>query len=125
LGNTVPDSLLYHLSENWPANQEVDVEQFFYDYTEQVGFPMLVVRLRSVNAVTVQQDRFLLDYTDGSGVEFAGYSTGCGQSEQAGQVAVQIPGQRMQEQGERQVCNIFGTTIAGLQGNLLLCSQQQ
>jgi len=66
LGNTVPDNLLYHLSENWPANQEVDVEQFFYDYTEQVGFPMLVVRLRSVNAVTVQQDRFLLDYTDGS-----------------------------------------------------------
>lgn len=44
----------------------MDVEQFFYDYTEQVGFPMLVVRLRSVNAVTVQQDRFLLDYTDGS-----------------------------------------------------------
>ncbi|XP_037728260.1 aminopeptidase N-like, partial [Drosophila subpulchrella] len=69
LGNTIPNNLLYHLSENWPANQEVDVEQFFYDYTEQEGFPMLIVRLSPGHLfplVTVQQDRFLLDYTDGS-----------------------------------------------------------
>ncbi|XP_017007630.2 aminopeptidase N [Drosophila takahashii] len=70
LANTVPENLFYHLNENWPKTQEVDVEQFFDDYTKQVGYPLLIVRLMDGKfpLVTILQERFLLDRQDGSSI---------------------------------------------------------
>ncbi|XP_017058750.1 aminopeptidase N [Drosophila ficusphila] len=65
--NTVPNNLFYHLFENWPKNQDVDLQHFFADYTEQVGYPMLIVNASLDNHwVYIQRQRFLLDPEDGS-----------------------------------------------------------
>ncbi|XP_017073644.2 aminopeptidase N [Drosophila eugracilis] len=68
LTNTVPSNLFDHLKENWPSNQEVNLTQFFEDYTEQVGYPLLIVRhwAGKYPLVTVEQERFLLNIHDGS-----------------------------------------------------------
>ncbi|EDX13823.1 GD20895 [Drosophila simulans] len=67
LSNTVPYNLFYHLFEHWPKNQDVDLVDFLTDYTEQVGYPMLIVKaLQGNKVVTVEQSRFLLNKDDGS-----------------------------------------------------------
>ncbi|XP_017124104.1 aminopeptidase N [Drosophila elegans] len=67
LTNTVPNNLFYHLYENWPTDQYVNLEHFFADYTEQVGYPMLIVNItRGNHFVYVEQMRFLLNPGDGS-----------------------------------------------------------
>ncbi|KAH8298714.1 hypothetical protein KR018_007892 [Drosophila ironensis] len=65
--NTVPNNLFYYLFEYWPTNQYVNLVQFFADYTEQVGYPMLIVNLtRQNHIVQIEQRRFLLNPGDGS-----------------------------------------------------------
>lgn len=67
LTNTVPYNLFYHLFEHWPKNQDVDLVDFLTDYTEQVGYPMIIVKaLQGNKVVTVEQSRFLLNKDDGS-----------------------------------------------------------
>ncbi|XP_017141911.2 aminopeptidase N [Drosophila miranda] len=67
LGNTRPNDLFYHLIENWPADQYVNQEHFLSDFTEQVGYPMLIVNAsRNNHVVYVEQQRFLLNRGDGS-----------------------------------------------------------
>uniref|UniRef100_A0A6P4EV94 Aminopeptidase n=1 Tax=Drosophila rhopaloa TaxID=1041015 RepID=A0A6P4EV94_DRORH len=67
LANTEPNDLFYHLYQNWPKNKSVELYRFFADYTEQVGYPMLIVNVTSGNKfVYVEQRRFLLNPGDGS-----------------------------------------------------------
>ncbi|KAH8341862.1 hypothetical protein KR059_002704 [Drosophila kikkawai] len=66
LKNTVPRNLFYYLYENWPATPYVDLVKFFADYTEQVGYPMLMVNASSEHFINVEQKRFLLNPLDGS-----------------------------------------------------------
>ncbi|BFF91418.1 aminopeptidase N [Drosophila madeirensis] len=67
LGNTRPKDLFAHLIDNWPTDQFVNLEQFFYDFTEQVGYPMLIVNATRDNQIIhVEQMRFLLNRGDGS-----------------------------------------------------------
>ncbi|KAH8382809.1 hypothetical protein KR009_005331 [Drosophila setifemur] len=67
LSNTEPNNLFYHLYEQWPTSQYVNLEHFFADYTEQVGYPMLMVNAtRENHVVNVEQKRFLLNPEDGS-----------------------------------------------------------
>ncbi|EDW23767.1 GL23791 [Drosophila persimilis] len=67
LGNTRPNDLFNHLIKNWPADQYVNQEHFLSDFTEQVGYPMLIVNAsRNNHVVYVEQQRFLLNRGDGS-----------------------------------------------------------
>ncbi|XP_017844676.2 uncharacterized protein LOC108601287 [Drosophila busckii] len=70
LGNTVPADLFTHLKEHWPAqSQEVkaDLDEFFYDWTEQVGYPVMIANVSEGNRlITLKQQRFLLNPKDGS-----------------------------------------------------------
>ncbi|XP_002073916.2 aminopeptidase N [Drosophila willistoni] len=68
LGNTEPQDLFYHLKQYWPVKSElVNLDQFLYDFTEQVGFPMIVVNASFENKqIRVEQNRFLLSPGDGS-----------------------------------------------------------
>ncbi|KAH8236562.1 hypothetical protein KR026_005618, partial [Drosophila bipectinata] len=65
--NTEPRNLFFYLYANWPANPAVNLEHFFADYTEQVGYPMLIVNVtRQNHIVHIGQMRFLLSPGDGS-----------------------------------------------------------
>ncbi|KAH8251786.1 hypothetical protein KR038_008595 [Drosophila bunnanda] len=66
LENTVPRNLFYYLFENWPTTPYVDLVNLFADYTEQVGYPMLMVNVSSEHFIQVEQKRFLLNPADGS-----------------------------------------------------------
>ncbi|KAH8335449.1 hypothetical protein KR074_002144 [Drosophila pseudoananassae] len=65
--NTEPRNLFFFLYANWPGTPEVNLEHFFADYTEQVGYPMLIVNVtRQNHIVHIGQMRFLLSPGDGS-----------------------------------------------------------
>ncbi|XP_062123712.1 aminopeptidase N-like [Drosophila sulfurigaster albostrigata] len=67
LKNTNPSDLFAHLKQNWPAQPEVDLDTFFSDFTEQVGYPMVIVNITQDNQkIILHQKRFLYDYEDGS-----------------------------------------------------------
>ncbi|KAH8395789.1 hypothetical protein KR215_003405 [Drosophila sulfurigaster] len=67
LKNTNPSDLFAHLKQNWPAQPEVDLDTFLSDFTEQVGYPMVIVNITQNNQrVILHQKRFLNDYEDGS-----------------------------------------------------------
>ncbi|KAH8395865.1 hypothetical protein KR215_007996 [Drosophila sulfurigaster] len=67
LKNTNPSDLFAHLKQNWPAQPEVDLDTFFSDFTEQVGYPMVIVNITQDNQkIILHQKRFLYDYKDGS-----------------------------------------------------------
>ncbi|XP_034112580.1 aminopeptidase N-like [Drosophila albomicans] len=67
LKNTNPRDLFAHLKQNWPAQPEVDLDTFFSDFTEQVGYPMVIVNITQDNQkIILHQKRFLYDYEDGS-----------------------------------------------------------
>ncbi|XP_030370006.1 aminopeptidase N [Scaptodrosophila lebanonensis] len=65
--NTVPQHLFDCLKQHWPAQQIVDLDQFFYDYTEQVGYPVLYVkRVQENGRISFEHNRYLLSPSDGS-----------------------------------------------------------
>ncbi|KAH8359934.1 hypothetical protein KR093_009586, partial [Drosophila rubida] len=67
LGNTEPKDLFNHLQRYWPASPYVDLDQFFYDFTQQVGYPTIMVNISMQNhMVDLQQSRFLYNRSDGS-----------------------------------------------------------
>ncbi|XP_051862814.1 aminopeptidase N-like [Drosophila albomicans] len=67
LKNTSPSDLFAHLKQNWPAQPEVVLDTFFSDFTEQVGYPMVIVNItQNQQRVILHQKRFLNDYEDGS-----------------------------------------------------------
>ncbi|XP_032291603.1 membrane alanyl aminopeptidase [Drosophila virilis] len=66
LGNTEPKDLFTHLKTSWPA-VNISLDQFFYDFTEQVGFPTIMVNISwEHSTITLRQRRFLLNPSDGS-----------------------------------------------------------
>ncbi|KAH8302752.1 hypothetical protein KR044_010526, partial [Drosophila immigrans] len=67
LKNVEPSDLFAHLKRNWPAQPEVDLDTFFADFTEQPGYPMVIVNISDDNQrVVLHQKRFLYDPEDGS-----------------------------------------------------------
>ncbi|KAH8395864.1 hypothetical protein KR215_007997, partial [Drosophila sulfurigaster] len=67
LKNTNPSDLFAHLKQNWPAQPEVDLDTFFSDFTEQVGYPMVIVNITQDNQkIILHQKRFLYNYEDDS-----------------------------------------------------------
>ncbi|KAH8311141.1 hypothetical protein KR044_004564, partial [Drosophila immigrans] len=67
LKNAQPSDLFAHLKQNWPAQPEVDLDTFFSDFTEQVGYPMVTVNITDdKQRVILHQKRFLLNPEDGS-----------------------------------------------------------
>ncbi|KAH8302750.1 hypothetical protein KR044_010518, partial [Drosophila immigrans] len=67
LKNVEPSDLFAHLKRNWPAQPEVDLDTFFADFTEQPGYPMVIVNISDDNQrVILHQKRFLYDPEDGS-----------------------------------------------------------
>ncbi|XP_036342051.1 aminopeptidase N-like [Rhagoletis pomonella] len=66
LKNTVPDDFFKHLKRYWPSTPAVDLDQFFYDWTSQAGFPVLFVNVTAEHTIKLTQSRFLLDSSDGS-----------------------------------------------------------
>ncbi|KAH8312882.1 hypothetical protein KR044_013460, partial [Drosophila immigrans] len=67
LKNAQPSDLFAHLKQNWPAQPEVDLDTFFSDFTEQVGYPMVTVNITEDNRrVVLHQKRFLSNPEDGS-----------------------------------------------------------
>ena len=67
MGNTSPSDLVAHLRVNWPDDDYVNLNQFFYDFTVQVGYPRINVWLTKEDyAINFGQQRFLLDSKDGS-----------------------------------------------------------
>ncbi|XP_054725813.1 aminopeptidase N [Anastrepha obliqua] len=66
LKNTVPADLFKHLKHYWPSTPRFDLDQFLYDWTEQVGFPVLFVNINADRTMQLTQRRFLLDRNDGS-----------------------------------------------------------
>ncbi|KAH8417484.1 hypothetical protein KR222_000995, partial [Zaprionus bogoriensis] len=70
LGNTEPQDLFAHLKQHWPVEQVVSLDQFFADYTEQPGYPLIMVNISLENKlIRLQQKRFLLNPGDGSDAE--------------------------------------------------------
>ncbi|XP_055837479.1 membrane alanyl aminopeptidase-like [Episyrphus balteatus] len=62
-----PSHFLKYLQKYWPSLPNVDVESFFNDWTEIVGFPLLNVSLSENNLrATIQQTRYLYNVNDGS-----------------------------------------------------------
>ncbi|XP_017873372.1 PREDICTED: membrane alanyl aminopeptidase [Drosophila arizonae] len=66
LGNTVPKDLFTHLKAHWPKPLNADLDQFFYDFTEQVGYPIVEVNRVDSSSFTLRQRRYMLDPNDGS-----------------------------------------------------------
>ncbi|KAH8312686.1 hypothetical protein KR044_012172, partial [Drosophila immigrans] len=68
LGNTQPEDLFTHLKEYWPNTEfSVLLDEFFRDFTEQVGYPTIVVNITLQNhRVLFSQSRFLSNPGDGS-----------------------------------------------------------
>lgn len=66
LKNTIPEDLFQHLKRYWPSAPQVDLEQFFSDWTKQVGYPVLFVNVHAGGQIKLTQKRFLLDPSDGS-----------------------------------------------------------
>ncbi|KAH8358871.1 hypothetical protein KR093_002953, partial [Drosophila rubida] len=67
LKNAIPRDLFAHLKQNWPAQPPVDLDTFFSDYTEQVGYPVVIVNItEDKQRVILHQKRFLSDPEDGS-----------------------------------------------------------
>lgn len=66
LANTIPQNLFYFLYEHWPETPTLNLVNFFADYTEQVGYPMLMVNVSGDHFIDVEQKRFLLNPSDGS-----------------------------------------------------------
>nr|XP_014098415.1 aminopeptidase Ey [Bactrocera oleae] len=64
LKNTKPEYLFEHLKNYWPSLPQVHLEQFFSDWTEQVGYPVLFVNVIAVGRINLTQKRFLLDPRD-------------------------------------------------------------
>jgi len=63
----VPSNLFTHLKQNWPAGPNVDLDTFFYDFTEQVGYPMVTVTMAEENRlIALTQKRFVSNRGDGS-----------------------------------------------------------
>ncbi|TMW48641.1 hypothetical protein DOY81_006271, partial [Sarcophaga bullata] len=61
-----PENLFKFLKKYWPSDHNVDLNEFFKDWTEQVGYPMVMVSVTSSGRFAVKQKRFLLDPADGS-----------------------------------------------------------
>ncbi|XP_055918386.1 membrane alanyl aminopeptidase-like [Eupeodes corollae] len=62
-----PSHLLKHLKNCWPSFPRVDVDSFFHDWTETVGFPVINVTLSPDHLkATIQQTRYVHDPNDGS-----------------------------------------------------------
>ncbi|TDG43475.1 hypothetical protein AWZ03_010120 [Drosophila navojoa] len=66
LGNTVPNDLFTHLKANWPQALNATLDQFFYDFTQQVGYPIIEVIRIDVSSFALRQRRYILDRNDGS-----------------------------------------------------------
>ncbi|XP_065372511.1 uncharacterized protein LOC135964254 [Calliphora vicina] len=66
LKTTVPEDLFKHFKNHWPSGHMVDLDEFFKDWTEQVGYPMVMVSISPSGRFSVRQQRFLLDPSDGS-----------------------------------------------------------
>uniref|UniRef100_A0A034WMQ0 Aminopeptidase n=1 Tax=Bactrocera dorsalis TaxID=27457 RepID=A0A034WMQ0_BACDO len=64
--STTPADLFKHIESNWLTATPIDLDQFFYDWTEQVGYPVLFVNASVEGVVTLTQKRFLYDSGDGS-----------------------------------------------------------
>ncbi|XP_034112596.2 aminopeptidase N-like [Drosophila albomicans] len=66
LGNTEPSDLFDHLIQYWPPVY-TNLRTFFTDFTEQVGYPTIMVNISMENRVVrLQQSRFLSNPGDGS-----------------------------------------------------------
>ncbi|KAH8358870.1 hypothetical protein KR093_002954, partial [Drosophila rubida] len=67
LKNTKPSDWFAHLKRNWPVQPEVDLDTFFSDFTEQVGYPVVIVNItEDKQRVILHQKRFLNNPEDGS-----------------------------------------------------------
>uniref|UniRef100_W8BYW8 Aminopeptidase n=2 Tax=Ceratitis capitata TaxID=7213 RepID=W8BYW8_CERCA len=66
LKNTTPEDLFKHLKQHWPSSHQVDLDAFFHDWTEQVGFPVLFVNINDKHEIELTQQRFILGLGDGS-----------------------------------------------------------
>lgn len=65
MSNTEPKHLFAHLKEQWPTEHRVQLDQFFYDFTEQPGYPTIIVNITGGNKlITMRQKRFLLSAQD-------------------------------------------------------------
>lgn len=63
--STVPEDLFECLKKYWPSGHNVNLDVFFKDWTEQEGYPMVMVS--AINGrYSIKQQRFLLDPNDGS-----------------------------------------------------------
>ncbi|XP_037811880.1 aminopeptidase N [Lucilia sericata] len=66
LKNVVPEDLFKYLKKHWPKDHQVDLDELFKDWTEQVGYPVVTVTASPSGRFTLKQKRFLLDPNDGS-----------------------------------------------------------
>lgn len=65
--SVTPTDLFEHFERNWPPMaRPTDFNQFFYDWTEKVGYPVLFVNASVGNKVILSQKRFLYDSVDES-----------------------------------------------------------
>ncbi|KAL7727956.1 hypothetical protein ACLKA6_019515 [Drosophila palustris] len=67
LGNVEPNDLFVYLKEYWPRNHIVNLDKFFSDFTEQPGYPVIMVNISQENRlIGLYQKRFLSNPGDGS-----------------------------------------------------------
>ncbi|XP_037943910.1 membrane alanyl aminopeptidase-like [Teleopsis dalmanni] len=67
LKNVRPQDLFTRLKAHWPTDQVLNLDNFFYDWTEKVGYPYVFVRLDNNGSdVYIEQHRFLFDPIEGS-----------------------------------------------------------
>lgn len=54
------------MKKYWPDDHNIDLDEFFKDWTEQVGYPMVTISVTPTGRFSLKQQRFVLDPTDGS-----------------------------------------------------------
>ncbi|XP_037943906.1 membrane alanyl aminopeptidase-like [Teleopsis dalmanni] len=69
LKSVQPQDLFTQLKAHWPTDQlpQVNLNKFFYDWTEKVGYPYIFVRFEyNGDSIYIEQHRFLFDPIEGS-----------------------------------------------------------
>ncbi|XP_065359942.1 membrane alanyl aminopeptidase-like [Calliphora vicina] len=59
LKNTIPKDVFKYLRRYWPKTHKVNLEIFFQDWTQQSGYPMLIISTTNQGEYLLKQQRFL------------------------------------------------------------------
>ncbi|XP_046806450.1 membrane alanyl aminopeptidase-like isoform X3 [Lucilia cuprina] len=60
LKNTQPQDVFKQLRNYWPKNHQVNLKEFFQDWTEQPGYPLLIITITKRREYLLKQQRFLI-----------------------------------------------------------------